>query len=321
MVGHNKEARQLYQHMHLVASTDYNVIIYGETGTGKESIANLIHQNSPRREGPFLAIDCGSLPLELAGSELFGHEKGAFTGALTSRDGAFQQAEGGTLFLDEIGNLSYEIQVYLLRALQEKVVRRIGSMKNTPVNVRIIVATNENLLDCVSGKRFREDLYHRLNEFTLTVPALRNRRDDFDLFVQSFLDQSCKELNKKIGGISERVKELFTAYHWPGNIRELKNVIRRACLLTPAGKWINPKVLPLELQEPQFFFREQTDTDLNLNQDQEKAPNLKHAAVASEQKMIIEVLQKVSYNKTKAAAILNIDRKTLYNKLRTMQTK
>lgn len=324
VVGDSDASRHLFEHVNLVAPTDYSVILHGETGTGKEALAHLIHQKSNRKNGPFIAIDCGSLSKELAASELFGHEKGSFTGALHSKEGAFEQAEGGTVFLDEIGNLSYEVQVYLLRALQEKSVRRVGGVKAQKVDIRIIVASNENLYDNVLNKTFREDLYHRLNEFTLKVPALREREADLPLFVNSFLAAASAELNKNIPGISEPVWELLLAYKWPGNIRELKNVIRRACLLTPAGKEISQKALPLELlnsKNMNNFHPHLTGVDGESNNglQPEISPSLKSAATLGEQKRIMEVLQQVKFNKTKAAEILNIDRKTLYNKLRSMQ--
>jgi len=317
VTGESDTSRHLFEHVNLVAPTDYSVIIYGETGTGKEALAHLIHQKSNRKNGPFIAIDCGSLSKELAASELFGHEKGAFTGALHAKEGAFEQAEGGTIFLDEISNLSYDVQVYLLRALQEKSVRRVGGVKAQKVDIRIIVASNENLYESVLNKNFREDLYHRLNEFTLQVPALREREADLPLFVNTFLQTACKELGKDIPGISKPVWDLLMSYKWPGNIRELKNVIRRACLLTPAGKEITQKALPLELLNS----RNLQNLQLNPNElmGEETASSLKSAATLGEQKRIMEVLQQVKFNKTKAAEILNIDRKTLYNKLRSMQ--
>jgi len=323
VIGESAASRSLFEHVNLVAPTDYSVIIYGETGTGKEALAHLIHQKSNRKNGPFIAIDCGSLSKELAASELFGHEKGAFTGALSAKEGAFEQAEGGTVFLDEIGNLSYDVQVYLLRALQEKSVRRVGGVKTQKVDIRIIVASNENLHDNVVNRSFREDLYHRLNEFTLKVPALRERDDDLALFVETFMDNACKELNKDVAGFSDTVWELLMSYNWPGNIRELKNVIRRACLLTPAGKEVTQKALPLELLNSKTILslsnniaNENTTADVGNSAE---TFSLKSAATLGEQKRIMEVLHQVKFNKTKAAEILNIDRKTLYNKLRSMQ--
>jgi len=325
VIGESPASEKLFQHVHLVAPTDFSVIIYGETGTGKESLAHLIHQGSKRSEGPFIAIDCGSLSKELAASELFGHEKGAFTGALQAKAGAFELADGGTIFLDEISNLSYDVQVYLLRTLQEKVVRRVGGVKTQAVNVRIIVASNENLYELVKKREFREDLYHRLNEFTLSVPSLRERKEDLDLFVQSFIEKTASELGKQISGVSEAVWDRLYAYHWPGNIRELKNVIRRACLITPPNKEISTKALPLELLDPlpQSMFsntiKSGSGETANTDPGNETEISLKGAASQAEQKRIMEVLRQVQFNKTKAAALLNIDRKTLYNKLRSMQ--
>ncbi len=327
VTGVCQQAQDMLEHVELVAPTDFGVIVYGETGTGKEALARLIHKKSKRKEGPFVAIDCGSLSKELAASELFGHEKGAFTGATQAKTGAFEQAQGGTLFLDEISNLSYEIQVYLLRAIQEKSVRRVGAIKDHKVDIRIIVASNENLYERVQNKSFREDLYHRLNEFTLKVPPLRDRGEDLEIFIDTFIKSASRELGKHIEGLSEPVLELFQHYHWPGNIRELKNVVKRACLLTPEGKEVLKTVLPLELLNSQVIRSIQQDLSRQTaKQDPLALPgedpySLKSAAALGEHKRIMEVLKQVKFNKTKAAEILNIDRKTLYNKLRMMQIK
>ncbi|MBV7528907.1 sigma-54 dependent transcriptional regulator [Chitinophaga sp. sic0106] len=316
--GESANSQELIRQIKLVAPTDYSVIIFGETGTGKESVAHLIHYHSKRAEQPFVALDCGSLSKELAASELFGHEKGAFTGAINTKIGAFEQAQGGTLFLDEISNLSYDIQVALLRVLQEKVIRRVGSLKEIPIDVRIIVASNEKLSESVQRGKFREDLFHRFNEFTIYIPPLRERQADLPLFVEAFVRQVEKELDKTCGNISPEVWECFRQYNWPGNIRELKNVIRRACLLTPEKEEITMAALPLEMKE-------------SFNQPAEEMPmvgefsailsnenDLKSVALQAEYNKIINVLKEVKYNKTKAAQLLNIDRKTLYNKLRLL---
>src|SRR5690606_38425259 len=247
IIGTSEPSKELLKLTHIVGPTDYTVIIEGETGTGKESVARLIHEESKRKGQPFIAIDCGSLSKEIAASELFGHEKGAFTGAVSDKTGVFELAEGGTVFLDEVANLSLDIQVSLLRALQEKVVRKVGSLKQIKINVRIIAATNENLYNNVQNGLFREDLYHRLNEFTLKVPALKDRAKDLSLFVNFFLEKSAYELQKEVPEISQEAWDYMQAYHWPGNIRELKNVIRRACLLTVSGKEITKTSLPENL--------------------------------------------------------------------------
>ncbi|ASZ10585.1 sigma-54 dependent transcriptional regulator [Chitinophaga pendula] len=315
--GESEGAKELIRQIKLVAPTDYSVIIFGETGTGKESVAHLIHHHSKRHAQPFVALDCGSLSKELAASELFGHEKGAFTGAINTKIGAFEQAQGGTLFLDEVANLSYDIQVALLRVIQEKVIRRVGSLKEIPVDVRIIVASNEKLSESVQRGRFREDLFHRFNEFTIYIPPLRERIQDLPLFVEAFVNQVEKELQKNCGKVSKEVWDCFRRYSWPGNIRELKNVIRRACLLTPEHEDITMSTLPLEMKETasNSFDDEPAAGELAaLVNDND----LKTVALQAEYNKIINVLKEVKYNKTKAAQLLNIDRKTLYNKLRLL---
>lgn len=314
--GESKGSRELYRQIKLVAPTDYSVIIFGETGTGKESVAHLIHHHSKRQSQPFVALDCGSLSKELAASELFGHEKGSFTGAINSKVGAFEQAHGGTLFLDEVSNLSYDIQVALLRVLQEKEIRRVGSLKEIPVDVRIIVASNEKLSESVQRGKFREDLFHRFNEFTIYIPPLRERHEDMPLFVEAFIRQVEVELQKNCGKITSEVWECFYKYSWPGNIRELKNVIRRACLLTPEHQEITMVALPLEMKEAFSQGYEEVQTsELAVIANEN---DLKTVALQAEYNKIINVLKEVKYNKTKAAQLLNIDRKTLYNKLRLL---
>jgi two-component system response regulator HydG len=328
--GESEPSKELFRELTLVAPTDYSVILFGETGTGKESVAHLIHDHSSRSNQPFIAIDCGSLSKELAASELFGHEKGAFTGAINTKIGAFEQAHGGTIFLDEIANLSYDIQVALLRVIQEKQIRRVGSMKEIAVDVRLIVASNENLFEAVQKGKFREDLFHRFNEFTIHIPPLRVRHEDLPLFVDAFLSQVSKELNKPEPVMTEEVWECFRQYDWPGNIRELKNVIRRASLLTPAGKEITMAALPLEMKAGGGYSRLGAATAPGITpgalEEGDEMPDLpmldendlKSVALKAEYNKIINVLKAVKYNKTKAAQLLNIDRKTLYNKLRLL---
>lgn len=321
--GESEGAQELFRQIKLVAPTDYSVIIFGETGTGKESVAHMIHYHSKRNSQPFVALDCGSLSKELAASELFGHEKGSFTGAINTKIGAFEQAQGGTLFLDEVSNLSYDIQVALLRVLQEKVIRRVGSLREIPVDVRIIVASNEKLSESVQRGKFREDLFHRFNEFTIYIPPLRERTEDLQLFVKAFVKQVEIELNKNCGKISSEVWHCFRQYYWPGNIRELKNVIRRACLLTPEHQDITMTALPLEMKESfnngnnnnNHFDEGEASGELAILANEN---DLKTVALQAEYNKIINVLKEVKYNKTKAAQLLNIDRKTLYNKLRLL---
>jgi two-component system response regulator HydG len=314
--GESSGAQELFRQIKLVAPTDYSVIIFGETGTGKESVAHLIHHHSKRSAQPFVALDCGSLSKELAASELFGHEKGSFTGAINTKIGAFEQAHGGTLFLDEVSNLSYDIQVALLRVIQEKVIRRVGSLKEIPVDVRIIVASNEKLSESVQRGKFREDLFHRFNEFTIYIPPLRERQEDLPLFVTAFISQVEKELQKNCGKITPEVWTCFHKYSWPGNIRELKNVIRRACLLTPEHQDITMSTLPLEMKEA--FSQSYEEDHVGELAAIANENDLKTVALQAEYNKIINVLKEVKYNKTKAAQLLNIDRKTLYNKLRLL---
>lgn len=314
VVGKGSASQELLKQIKLVAPTNFSVILNGDSGTGKESVAKSIHFNSKRRDMPFIAMDCGSLTKDLAGSEFFGHEKGSFTGALYTKIGHFEMANGGTLFLDEVGNLSYEIQAALLRTVQERKVKRIGSTSEIPLDVRIIVATNENLSDAIQKGRFREDLFHRFNEFNIVVPPLRERGKDILIFAEHFLEQTCEELNRKVPIFSVEVSECLLGYSWPGNVRELKNVIRRAALLSE-GNVVQLKALPLEIST----FSKGTDLENTLEAKIAKNSNkydLKNAALEAEYETILQVLKEVNFNKTKAAKILNIDRKTLYNKMK-----
>jgi two-component system, NtrC family, response regulator HydG len=313
VVGQSNEAKEMYKQIDLVAPTNYSVIVYGESGAGKEAVAQAIHERSLRSDRPFVAMDCGAISKELAGSELFGHEKGSFTGAINFKIGHFEMANGGTLFLDEVSNLSYEVQTALLRVVQERKVKRIGGVKEIDLDVRIIVASNENLTEAFRKGKFREDLYHRFNEFTLHVPPLRNRNTDILYFADHFLVYANQELNKSIKGFSDDVKEIFMNYSWPGNLREMKNVIKRSALLTNGGI-IESKALPFEIVH---------NVDFRVSEDKIEKPksegsysNLKDAALEAEYETILNVLKQVKFNKTKAAKLLNIDRKTLYNKMR-----
>ena len=297
--GESEAAQQLFNYVRLVAPTQMSVLINGASGTGKEYVAHRIHQLSKQADKPFVAIDCGSIPKDLAASEFFGHIKGSFTGALADKVGAFEEANGGTLFLDEIGNLSYEVQVQLLRALQERRIRRIGSVKEIEVDVRLVSATNENLKEAIAKGTFREDLYHRINEFTLYMPSLKERGEDILLFANFFLDQANKELERNLVGFDAEACETLQRYDWPGNLRQLKNVVKRATLLA-TGDFITCK----ELGEELHSIEEQEITNLSLkNEDDER-------------QRILQALQQTKNNKTKAAQLLGIDRKTLYNKLK-----
>ena len=302
----SKESKAIHEHIDLVSSTNLSVIIQGESGTGKEYIARRIHEKSLRNAKPFVAVDCGALSRELAGSEFFGHIKGSFTGAIQDKTGQFEAANGGTLFLDEIGNLSYEIQIKLLRAIQERKIRKIGSNNNIPVDVRIIVATNEDLQKEVQKGKFREDLYHRLNEFTIKVPPLRERKGDIKLFVKHFLDLANQELNRNIARVPDSLMEILTKYSWPGNIREIKNVIKRAVLLSK-GEELDKNALPDEI----IF-----SAVMDKNTEPEIENDLKSQTGKTEKEIILATLKKARFNKSSAARMLNIDRRTLYNKLK-----
>jgi two-component system, NtrC family, response regulator HydG len=307
VMGSSQQSKQLHEFVKLVAPTNMSVLIEGESGTGKENIARTIHSLSPRAKGPFVAVDCGALSKELAGSELFGHAKGAFTGAVADKMGQFEAAHKGTIFLDEVGNLSYEVQVKLLRAIQERIIQPIGSNKEIKVDVRILTATNDDLSESVEKGSFREDLYHRVNEFKLSVPSLREREEDFDEFLKFFMESANHELGRKVKGFSPEVMTLFRQYDWPGNLRELKNVIKRAVLLT-TGEEVGVQSIPSEMVE---LVRH------DKAQKVKAAPiyDLKLLQEAQEKEMIVKTLQEVRYNKSKAARILNIDRKTLYLKM------
>lgn len=300
--GKDLVSEKLEEHITLVAPTTMSVLIKGESGTGKEFVARKIHRESARKDGPFVALDCGALSNELAASELFGHVKGSFTGAVSDKVGHFEIADKGTLFLDEVGNLSYEVQIKLLRTLQEKSVKKVGGKQDISVDVRIIAASNEDLREAVKHKGFREDLYHRLNEFSLEVPALRERRADIDLFAEYFLRQSNKELGKGLSGFSNSVKTIFHKYSWPGNIRELKNIIKRAVLLSATDQ-IEEEHLPVEIVRLPV-------------QLQPAAGDLRSQTEQQEREIILSTLTKTRYNKSKTAELLNIDRKTLYNKMK-----
>jgi two-component system response regulator HydG len=317
VVGSSRASKELVHQIELVAPTNYSVIIIGESGTGKESVAKSIHNNSNRRDKPFIAMDCGSLTKELAGSEFFGHEKGSFTGALSTKIGHFELANGGTLFLDEIANLSYDIQAALLRTVQERKVRRIGGTKEIDLDVRIIIATNENLQEAIRAGKFREDLYHRFNEFSINMPPLRERGKDILLIAEHFLQAANEELGRNVTRFSPEVMDSLLNYRWQGNIRELKNVIRRAALLTE-GEEVQAKALPLEIST---YTKSPAYESVSQHNGQREAPvapkhDLKNAAMEAEYETILRVLREVNFNKTKAAAILNIDRKTLYNKMK-----
>jgi two-component system response regulator HydG len=294
--GISNSSAELYEHISLVAPTNMSVLIIGDSGTGKEYIAHSIHKQSKRADKPYIAVDCGAIPKELASSEFFGHVKGSFTGAVNDKTGHFEAANGGTLFLDEVGNLSYEVQVQLLRALQERKVKPVGSNNEVAVDIRVVAATNEDLQEAVKRGDFREDLYHRLNEFCIKVPRLAERKQDIMVFANHFLAQANKDLEKEIEGFDQDVTQLFRNYDWPGNLREMKNIIKRSVLLEKS-EIIHLNVLPAEMREPSG------NNNFGYTKD-------------NEEDAIKKALEKANYNKSKAAKLLDIDRKTLYNKLK-----
>lgn len=296
--GLSEASKKLFEYIKLVAPTDMSVLITGESGTGKEVTAKAIHNQSKRKDFNFVAVDCGAIPKEIATSEFFGHIKGSFTGAIEDKIGHFEAAHQGTLFLDEIGNLSYENQIQLLRALQERKIKRVGSTKEIKVDVRIITATNEDLTEAVEKGEFREDLFHRINEFSIETPSLVDRYEDLMLFADYFLQKANSSLNKEIKGFSEEVVSIFGKYHWPGNLRELQNVIKRAVLLT-TGEIVEKETLPKEVYKTK-----------EINFEEEKFSKADY-----EKEQIIKALKQSNFNKSKAAKLLQITRKTLYNKI------
>lgn len=294
--GRSEASRQLYDYVRLVAPTPMSVLILGASGTGKEYVARRIHELSARKGKPFFALDCGAIPKDVAASELFGHKKGAFTGADADKRGAFEVANGGTLFLDEVGNLSYDVQVQLLRALQERRIRPVGGDRELKVDIRLVCATNENLEQAVAEGRFREDLYHRINEFTIYMPQLRERGNDIFLFADLFIRQANAELQRQVDGLDAAAAELLVQHSWPGNLRELNNVMKRAVLLARGRQ-----ITAAELQKAMGPVR------------QNAVPTLHDEA--DERQRIEEALRQTGGNKAKAARLLGIDRKTIYNKM------
>jgi len=310
--GTGAHAELIAEHIGLVAPTAMSVLITGETGTGKEYVANEIHLGSTRASKPFVAVDCGALPKDLAGSELFGHVKGSFTGSVADKKGSFEQAQGGTLFLDEIGNLTYENQIRLLRVLQEHTIKRIGGEVDIKVDVRIIAATHEDLRKAVAEGRFREDLFHRINEFTIELLPLRRRPHDIPLFAEHFRTLAEKQLGKEVGSFDERAMERMVRHTWPGNLRELNNVVKRAVLLTKG-----PRITLDHLPGPIVSGSAAMESSSNEGNENAKE-GLRQASDQAEKQAILSALEQTHFNKSKAAEVLNIDRKTLYNKLKML---
>lgn len=294
--GKSEASRQLYSYVELVAPTPMSVLILGASGTGKEYVARRIHELSQRHDRPFFALDCGAIPRDVAASEFFGHKKGAFTGADTDKRGAFEMANGGTLFLDEVGNLSYDVQVQLLRALQERRIRPVGGTEEIPIDIRLVCATNENLAEAVADGGFREDLYHRINEFTIYMPKLSERGTDLFLFADLFVRHANEELDRDVEGFDSAAAEMLASHPWTGNLRELNNVVKRAVLLT-RGKYITllelSQAMPPSQPEPTMALHDED----------------------SERSRIVAALRQTNGNKAAAARLLGIDRKTIYNKI------
>jgi len=312
VMGESPQIKQVLNQVNIIAPTNMTVILQGESGTGKELISQMIHQKSKRADKPFIAVDCGAIPETLVESELFGYEKGAFTGADERKEGKFEQANGGNLFLDEIGNLTDAIQMKLLRVIQEKKVQHLGGKKDITIDVRIIVATKTNLSEAMRVGTFRDDLYHRLNEFQINLPPLRERREDIPVLAKYFLEEANHELNRNIKGFSNEVMKFFLGYNWPGNVRELKNLVKRAVLLSDAEQ-ISPSHLSLN-----------NNTANNTPVSQNKAnltdalTSFEDASKAFERDLIKNALEKAEGNKIKAAKILQINRKALYRKMKSL---
>lgn len=297
--GESTASKQLYNYVALVAPTPMSVLILGDSGTGKEYVAHRIHELSTRKDKPFFALDCGAIPKEVAAAEFFGYKKGAFTGADQDKKGAFEMANGGTLFLDEMGNLNYEVQVQLLRALQERKIRPLGSAEEIDIDIRLICATNENLSQAVTEGKFREDLYHRINEFSIFMPKLKDREGDIFLFANLFIKHANKELNRNVEGLDAKASERIASYDWPGNLRELNNVMKRATLLAK-GRYIGTNELNLVMSPTTT----PSPASIPLHNEQD------------EKASIAAALKATHGNKSKAAQLLGVDRKTLYNKMK-----
>ncbi len=307
VMGDSPAIKQVLKQVDIIAPTNMTVILQGESGTGKELISQMIHQKSLRKDKPFVAVDCGAIPETLVESELFGYEKGAFTGADERKDGKFEQANGGTLLLDEITNLSDNMQMKFLRVIQERKLQHLGGRKDIKMDVRIIVATNTNLYETAKAGKFRDDLFHRLNEFHINLPPLRERKEDIPVLAKYFLDEANQELNKKIKGFSDEAMKFFLNYNWPGNVRELKNLIKRAVLLSDS-EYISSSHLSLNNIA---CLENKPDSNDGLN-------SFEDASKAFQRDLIKNALEKADGNKIKAAKILQINRKALYRKMKSL---
>ncbi|MEA2095077.1 MAG: sigma-54 dependent transcriptional regulator [Candidatus Cloacimonadota bacterium] len=306
VIGNSPQIKRILNQIDLIAPTNMSVIIQGKSGTGKEVFAHLIHKKSMQGKRPFIALDCGAIPDTLVESELFGYEKGAFTGALSSKAGKFEEANGGTLLLDEITNMPIQGQAKLLRVLEEKQTTRIGGIKPRDIDIRVIATSNKDFLLEIKQGNFREDLYHRLNEFQIFLPSLSERKDDIPLFAQEFLLNANSKYNKNISGFSSEAMQLLLDYHWSGNVRELKNVINRAAITTD-NNVIQPEQLSIQLQNdnPNNFIQPQIN---NFN-------SLKTMLQEYESNIIQSAINMTNGNKTKAAKLLDVNIRTLHRKM------
>ncbi|MBF0161814.1 MAG: sigma-54-dependent Fis family transcriptional regulator [Magnetococcales bacterium] len=320
IIGKSPSMQKLYRMIQRVASTSSTVLIQGESGTGKELIARAIHELSPRRDHPLIPVNCGAIPEDLLESELFGHVRGAFTGAAHTRTGRFELANNGTLFLDEIGDMSPKLQVKMLRVLQEKVVEPVGAVKTTKVDVRVIAATHKNLEKEVAENRFREDLFYRLNVVPIHVPPLRERGNDVLLLIDHFLNQFADHQEKKTVSISQEILDLFMAYRWPGNVRELENLIERLTVLSDGE--VHKEDLPTKILDgggdgvlaggasvtvPEFS---------NIIGNLGEGVDFNHEVDSFENQLILSALESTGWNKNKAAQLLNLNRTTLVEKIK-----
>jgi two-component system nitrogen regulation response regulator GlnG len=327
LVGRSPQMQEVYKAIGRVAPQDVTVLIRGESGTGKELVARAVYQHSPRAKGPFLAVNCAAIPDALLESELFGHEKGSFTGADQRRIGKFEQCHGGTLFLDEIGDMSPLVQSKVLRVLQNQEFERVGGNQTIRTDVRVIAATHRDLEKMVENSEFRSDLYYRLTGFTIPLAPLRERKDDLVPLLESFLALYSRELHKDVHGISPEALELLQAYPWPGNVRELQNVLKQA-LLRSAGPVIIPEFLPEKVRSPEIASliatdQESIDTDLRPFIDQRLAANstelYAEAIEFLERYLITRVLRECDGNQSRASKILGITRGSLRAKIRTLK--
>ncbi|AEH45661.1 two component, sigma54 specific, transcriptional regulator, Fis family [Thermodesulfatator indicus DSM 15286] len=312
IIGKSKPMRQVFSLIEKVADTDATVLVLGESGTGKELVARAIHAASSRREGPFIPVNCGAIPEELLESELFGHEKGSFTGAVKTRIGRFELAHGGTIFLDEIAEMSPKLQVKLLRVLQERSFERVGGTRSIKVDIRVIAATNKDLQKEVREGRFREDLYYRLNVIPIKLPPLRERKEDIPLLIEHFLSRFTQRKRRKITGLSKEALECLMKYHWPGNVRELENVIERMVILANGEQLILEDVPEYILEQSQFNYKPGVQ-DFDIPDEGIHLPEL---VSEFEKKLIIKALEKTGWVKNRAAKLLHINRTTLIEKMK-----